>query len=79
MKSTKPRFFSNKNVKEVGREYAVEVGPHQDIIVLPSTLGDELPGTKCEHGNYIPASSTFRDHAEFCSLCRPYLIEQIKS
>ena len=53
--------------------------PGKDLVqvtsVSPSGLTDEKSyGGKCVHGIYIPASSPYQDRAEYCSVCRPYVI-----
>jgi hypothetical protein len=62
------------DVKEVGRGLA-SVRPHINLEVPASGLsGIQTPGTKCEHGMYIPATSPWPDNAPYCSICRPFLI-----
>ena len=62
------------DVKEMGRALA-DVAPHIDIEVPVSGLsGVMVPGTKCEHGVYIPSTSQWPDNAPYCSICRPYEI-----
>lgn len=52
-----------------------EVRPHTDIAVCGSPETSAPPGYKCDHGIYIPASAESPDHAPYCSLCYPYLVE----
>lgn len=67
--------FSNKDVIEVGRA-TTGVRPHADIVVQPPPESSiSIPGAKCEHGVYIPATAVSSDHAPYCSLCYPYLLE----
>ena len=68
-------IFSPDKVTIISRAVA-EVGPHSDIAV-PSSPEHNLnhPGTKCEHGVYIPATSVRPNHAPYCSLCYPYVLE----
>jgi hypothetical protein len=64
-----------EDVKEVGRVLA-DVQPNINLLVPVSGLsGITAPGTKCEHGMYIPSTSPWPDHAPDCSVCRPYVIE----
>lgn len=63
---------SNKTPQRV----RAEVGPHSDIRVIGSPLGEAPLGVKCEHGVYIPITADSPNHAPFCSLCYPYLLEE---
>lgn len=62
------------DMREAGHVLA-DVRPHISLVVPSSGLsGIETPGTKCDHGVYIPATSPWPDHAQYCSVCRPYVI-----
>jgi hypothetical protein len=67
------KVYSFEQAKETGKVKA-DVRPHTDIVMLS---GDGIfpSGSKCEHGNYIPATAVSPDHAPFCSLCYPYTLE----
>jgi hypothetical protein len=51
------------------------VNPRQDVTV-PASGECEVhkPGGKCEHGVYIPATSSDANRAPNCSICHPYEI-----
>jgi hypothetical protein len=67
-------IFAFNDVQELGKSTA-DVGPNTGIIMQPSTEGAvTIPGTKCEHGVYIPATSADPNRALYCSLCHPYEI-----
>lgn len=60
------------------RREQAEVGPHQDISVVPSGQTHvKLNGSKCQHGVYIPKyhPDSEENRAGYCSLCNPYIIE----
>lgn len=67
--------FGFSNVLVYGRSIA-EVPPRQPVIVPESGLSAvRIPGGKCFHGVYIPATSPLSyDLAPDCSMCRPYEI-----
>lgn len=45
----------------------------QNIIVpVSGDSGLTVPGTKCEHGVYIPANSPYPTMSDYCSICWPY-------
>ena len=68
-------IFAFDDLKELGKSVA-KVGPNAGIVIQPSTEGVvTIPGTKCEHGVYIPATSTDPNRAPYCSLCHPYIVE----
>jgi hypothetical protein len=67
--------FSFEEVTLAGRAIA-NVRPHSDIVVQSSPDGNlNHLGTKCEHGVYIPATAASSDHAPYCSVCYPYVLE----
>jgi hypothetical protein len=69
------KVYSLDEMIITGKDKA-HVGPHIDIIVCASPLGAlTLAGRKCEHGVYIPATTTYPNHAPYCSLCYPILIK----
>jgi hypothetical protein len=64
-----------QDAKEIGRVSA-DVRPHINLEVPVSGLsGIQASGTKCEHGMYIPSTSPYPDHSEYCSVCRPFVVE----
>jgi hypothetical protein len=67
--------FGHTSVYVYGRSVAF-VPPRQPVVVPESGLSAVLiPGGKCFHGVYIPATSSLApDLAPDCSLCRPYEI-----
>lgn len=70
------KIFDESEIIAQGRTTA-EVGPHQAIIMEPSPEGRvRLPGSKCEHGGYIPSTHPDPDRAPYCSVCYPYLIKE---
>jgi hypothetical protein len=73
------KVYSLDEMIITGKDKA-HVGPHTDIIVCASPLGAlTLAGRKCEHGVYIPATTTYPNHAPYCSLCYPILIKSKES
>lgn len=67
--------FGFTNVFVYGRSTAL-VPPRQPVQVPESGLSSvKIPGGKCFHGVYIPATSSLpQDLAPDCSMCRPYEI-----
>lgn len=72
------KILTFADARATGRLTA-DVGPHQDICVVPSPEGRvEFPGTKCEHGGYIPSTHPDPDRAPYCSACYLYIISKIE-
>jgi len=73
------KVYSTKKVTDTGTKAVNEdIKPNTGIVVQASPYGDETlgtPGTKCEHGVYIPASASNPNLAPFCSFCYRYLIK----
>lgn len=73
------KVFAAKKVTDTHNKAVNEdIKPNTGIVVQASPCGDEMlgiPGTKCEHGVYIPASAVHPNLAPFCSFCYPYLIK----
>jgi len=58
----------------VGR-ILIEPQPKAPVVVPVSGLsGIQVAGSKCSHGVYIPSTSPYPDHAEYCSECCPYML-----
>jgi hypothetical protein len=57
----------------VGRVCIDQPAFAQNIVVpVSGDSGLTYPGTKCEHGVYIPANSPYPTMADYCSVCWPY-------
>lgn len=68
-------FFLFDEIKELGRVENL-VGPAQNIgIPVSGQTNITIAGRKCEHGVYIPSNSFDSNRAEFCTSCRPVVIE----
>lgn len=73
---SKIKVYDESEITPVGRATS-DVGPHQTVQVIPSPEGHvRLPGTKCEHGGYIPSTHPDPNRAPYCSVCYPYLIKE---
>jgi hypothetical protein len=67
-------LLENVNNVHVGRALA-DIKSRLSIVVPASGQSSiTVPGGKCIHGVYIAATSPWPNHAEYCSICRPYEI-----
>lgn len=74
-KPKKIKIYSEDEVTLHGRIGIEEPRPHTDVVVIPYPFGQVTdPGTKCEHGGYIPSTHPDPDRAPYCSICYPYLL-----
>jgi hypothetical protein len=69
------KIYSSDEVTLHGRVSIEESRPNTGIVVIASPEGHVIyPGTKCDHGGYIPSTHPDRDRAPYCSVCYPYLL-----
>lgn len=64
-----------KKVKIYPMHKVVELKKELNENVLPHTQERIDTGFRCEHGVYIPVTASDPNHAPYCSLCYPYVIE----
>ena len=56
-----------------GRVCLAEPSSTSEIVVpVSGDSGLTVPGTKCNHGVYIPANSPYPTMSDYCSICWPY-------
>lgn len=42
------------------------------VVPVSGDSGLTVPGTKCDHGVYIPANSPYPTMSDYCTICWPY-------
>jgi hypothetical protein len=74
----KHKVKSTKDYHIVAQERVAVISIPMQVQVIPGPLSTiDVPGIKCAHGVYIPATSMEQTSSEYCSVCHPYILREI--